>query len=131
MFHLSLSLDLKHVIVFVIGYRSTVMCSFLCSSVSVADQDRGMPLKSSHPPYPPYPRGTWYNLPDKPPKPHRPPSELICRFVVSEVVWITPETTSIPDDTDQPDNTPAGATAAPTPDDTRGCYINTQRDAEK
>jgi len=76
----------------------------------------------------PYPRCTWYNLPDKPPKPHRPPSE---RIFQSGVVRITPETTSIPDDTDQPDNTPAGATAAPTPDDTRGCYINTQRDAEK
>jgi len=48
-----------------------------------------------------------------------------------EEVWITPETTSIPEDTDMPDNTPAGATAAPTPDDTAGCYINTQRDAEK
>jgi len=97
------------------------MCSFLCSSVSVADQDRDMPFKSSLQLYPPY-RGTWYNLPDEPPN-------YIKRRIGA--VRIYPETTLIPDDTDQPDNTPAGATAAPTPDDTGGCYINTQRDAEK
>jgi len=44
---------------------------------------------------------------------------------------ITPTTTSTQEDTDMPDDTPTEATAAPTPDDTAGCYINTQRDAEK
>jgi len=43
--------------------------------------------------------------------------------------WRTSKSTQTPEDTDMPDDTPTWATAAPTPDDTVGCYFNTQRAA--
>ena len=109
MFHLSLFLDLKRVIVLFylpldIAQRS---CVVVCPSVSVLNQDRDMPFKSSHPPHPPCLR--------------------VC-LGFGEAGWKTPKPTPTPDDIDMPYDTPTGATTNPTTEETGGCYINTQRD---